>query len=236
MSFLGGPLEIGLSALFENKPDVPAFHWTDLLQQQMDTAQGNLDALGLNEQFGSKANDFMRSERAKTLAGTPGGSALESQTAGDLESWLRGEISPDVSSAVSRASNARAVAGGYGGSGMGRNLQARDLGLTSLDLQRSAVPLAGTYLSGAAARRAIPEFNPASMSINPLQAANFNAAQSAGKWGTDWLKNQVAAQPEPWQSSLMSSARSGGEFLDAYGAKTAGGAAGAGGSALAGML
>lgn len=222
MSFLGAPLEIGLSALFENKPDVPQFHWTDLLQQQLDTTQGNLDVLPSAEKLGAGVNDFMRGERAKTLAGIPGLGDIESETAANLKSWLRGELPSDVSSAVQRGANARAYAGGYGGSGMGRNLTSRDLGLTSLDLSRSAVPLAGQYAANEYAMRKTPEFDPAAMFMDPMAAARFNAAQSAQQWQRDWLANRVAAQPEPWQQTLMTDVNQGGSMLDSL-ASTLGG-------------
>lgn len=212
MGFLTGPLDVGLSALFENKPDVPDFHWTDLLQQQLNTAQGNLDVLPQAEQLGTRTNDFLRSERAKTLSGIPGLGDIEGQTASNIKSWLRGELSPDVTSQVNRATNARAFEGGYQGSGMGRNLNARDLGLTSQGLQTQGVGAGETYAANEAAMRRIPEFNPASMFLDPYQSAKFNADQSAAAWNRDWLSNRVQAQPEPWQSALMSDVNG----LDAY--------------------
>lgn len=218
MSFVLGPLEAGLSALWQSKPSVPAFHWVDLAQQQLDTAQGNLESLGTNEQIGSNVNQFMRGERAKTLAGIPGGADIEDKTAADLKAWLSGQLSPDVQSAVERGANARAYAGGYGGSGMGRNLTSRDLGLTSQQLQQAAVPLASQYENAAYQRRAVPEFNPATMFIDPLSAARFNEQQYGQQWNRDWLANRIAAQPEPWQQSIMSSVNSLGSMADQAGA------------------
>lgn len=224
MGFFTAPLDIGLSAAFESKPDVPDFHWTDLVQQQLDTAAGNLGVLPQAEQLGAGVNDFLRSERSKTLAGIPGLEDIENQSVANLKSWLAGELPGDVQSAIQRGSNATAYAGGYGGSGMGRNLTARDLGLTSLQLQQSAMPLARAYTGQEASMREVPEFNPASMFINPMQAGQFNAQQAAQQWNRDWLNNRVAAQPEPWQQTLMSDVNS----LDAMlgtGVGTVGGAA-----------
>lgn len=205
MGFTLAPIEAGLSALWENKPEVPDFHWTDLVQQQLQTAEGNLQSLELGEQIGSDVNDFMRGERAKTLAGVPGLDDLETQTVDNLKRWLSGELGDDLTSTVQRGANARAFSGGYQGSGMGRNLEARDLGLTGLQLQQSAVPLAGQYMSGATGRRAIPEWNPASMFINPMAAAEFNARQSNQMFNRDWLAERIKNQPEPWQQSIMDS-------------------------------
>lgn len=242
MGFITGPLDIGLSALFESKPDVPSFHWIDLAQQQLDTAAGNLGVLPQAEEMGGQVNQFLRGERAKTLAGIPGLSDLESLQTGNLRSWLRGELPADVAAQVQRRANSQAFAGGYGGSGMAQNLEARDLGLNSLQLMQSAMPLAGAYTSREAAMRQIPEFNPASMFLDPMRAAQFNAQQANQQFQRDWLANRVAAQPDPWQQTLMSDVGSldallgtaGGSYLDSY-AGAAGKAAGASAAGGGGM-
>lgn len=64
----------------------------------------------------------------------PGYAQGQKQRIGNAESLMRGEIPMDVQQQVARGSAAHALEGGYGGSGFGRNLEARDLGLTSLDL------------------------------------------------------------------------------------------------------
>lgn len=240
MGFTFGALQAGLSAAFEEKPDVPEFQWIDLVQKQLETAEGNLEVLPITEKIGTRANEFMRGERAKTLAGIPGLEDIETQTVENLKGWLRGELGDDLSSSVQRRSNAQAFAGGYGGSGMARNLEARDLGLTGLQLQQSAIPLGGSYLSGATARRAIPEFNPATMFIDPMAAAQFDAQQNQSKWQRDWLREQIKAQPEPWQQSLMDSAASlsafGDQVLGTYVGGVAGGGMGGMGGGAGGAI
>lgn len=90
---------------------------------------------GQAEGIESRRNEFNRAELRKMLGETiPGyeeGQAQRSQTALSL---MRGEIPADVQEMIQRSSAARAVTGGYGGSPAGRNLVARDLGRTSLDM------------------------------------------------------------------------------------------------------
>lgn len=241
MSFLGGPLEIGLSAAFESKPEVPDFRLVDLVDQQMKTAEGNLAVLPKAEQLGTGINSYLRSERAKTLAGIPGLEDIEGGVVGNLKDWLAGRISPDLSSQVMRTANARAFGGGYGGSGMGRNLTARDLGLTGLQLQQSAMPMAQNYFSNEYRMRGVPEFDPSSAFLTPQFAAQFQAAQNQGQFNRDWLANRVAAQPEPWQQALMNTVQEGGSMADsllmqyaAAPAKLIGGFMGGGGGGGAG--
>jgi hypothetical protein len=64
----------------------------------------------------------------------PGYSAMQARRSLNINNELKGVLPPDVESAIERAGAARSISGGFGGSGFGSNLTARDLGLTSLDL------------------------------------------------------------------------------------------------------
>lgn len=198
-----GLLSSVVSAFTESKPEVPDFRLVDLVDQQMKTAEGNLGVLPQTEKLGTGVNTFLRGERAKTLSGIPGLEDIEGGVVGNLKDWLAGRISPELSSQVMRTANAKAFGGGYAGSGMGRNLVARDLGLTGLQLQQSAIPMAQNYLGNEYRMRAVPEFDPSTMFLSPQFSAQFQAAQNQGQFSRDWLANRIAAQPEPWQSSLM---------------------------------
>jgi hypothetical protein len=80
--------------------------------------------------------------RAMLGMGIPGYEGLQAQDLSNIGSELRGELPPDVQSAIERATAGRALAGGYGGSQAARNLTSRDLGLTSLNLtQRGGTDL-----------------------------------------------------------------------------------------------
>lgn len=65
----------------------------------------------------------------------PGFGGLRDKVQTTADELLSGGIPTDVSEAVQRNSAARALGGGFSGSGMHRNLQARDLGLTSIGLK-----------------------------------------------------------------------------------------------------
>lgn len=83
----------------------------------------------------SATNTFSQGELDRILnQSIPGYSELQSKRAGAASSMLSGDLPPDVARAVRASSASRALEGGYGGSPAGRNLEARDLGLTSLDL------------------------------------------------------------------------------------------------------
>ncbi len=77
----------------------------------------------------------------------PGYGSITSGLSNNLLSGLRGELSPEVARNVMDAANAHAVGGGYGGSGLGRNLTNRDLGLTSKAIQDMAFGQGLNYIT-----------------------------------------------------------------------------------------
>lgn len=64
----------------------------------------------------------------------PGFENIQQQRSSLIQDFLAGKLPDDVQSAVERSSAARGLGLGISGSGIGRNLTARDLGRTSLDL------------------------------------------------------------------------------------------------------
>jgi hypothetical protein len=83
------------------------------------------------------------------------------QTQADLiDSFLRGELPDDVAQAVERRSAATGLGLGISGSGLGRNLTARDLGRTSLDLIGTGFGM-------------IPQFQSSIPMTNPVNALSF---------------------------------------------------------------
>lgn len=64
----------------------------------------------------------------------PGYQEGQAQRTQNAMALLRGELPPDVLAQVQRKAAAQSVQGGYAGSGAGRNLVARDIGRSSLDM------------------------------------------------------------------------------------------------------
>jgi hypothetical protein len=100
-----------------------------------DVFGAGLGALPQAQQFASQQNIFNLQQLQDLYAKSiPGFQQMQQTRAGQTAALLRGELPADVSSQVWRGAAGRALAGGYGGSPAFRNLAARDLGLTSLDL------------------------------------------------------------------------------------------------------
>jgi len=110
----------------------------------MDTA-ASLDPARLN-QFGEAA-DRLSVLAAQTQMkildmADPRGRELSAIADENAAALMTGRISADVQANLARSGAMRALQGGFGGeSQMGRNLQARDLGLTSLDLMDQGTKL-----------------------------------------------------------------------------------------------
>jgi hypothetical protein len=104
---------------------------------------GNLTPERLN--VFSRAADFISQAAVQTRANMLASAdprALELSAIADenAAAMMSGRISADTQANLARSSAMRALQGGFGASGeMGRGLTARDLGLTSLDLQRQGM-------------------------------------------------------------------------------------------------
>jgi hypothetical protein len=101
-------------------------------------------------------------------------------------SYLSGIIPQDVQDQIQRATAQQSLQGGYGGTQMARNLTARDLGLTSINLQNQGVTMAGT--AAGMARAINPSFTPvSSLLFTPSQL--LARTDQANYYNTD-VKNQ----------------------------------------------
>jgi hypothetical protein len=101
-------------------------------------------------------------------------------------SYLSGIIPQDVQDQIQRATAQQSLQGGYGGTQMARNLTARDLGLTSINLQKEGVGMAGT--AAGMARAINPSFTPiSSLLFTPSQL--LARTDQANYYNTD-VKNQ----------------------------------------------
>lgn len=112
--------------------DTPGVDPNTVYGQAFDAGLGNFDKAA---NLARQNNQFSTEELNKMLEQSiPGYNLMQKQAADTTNSFLKGELPPDVQAAILRSSAAKALSGGYGGSPAGRNLTARDLGLTSLDL------------------------------------------------------------------------------------------------------
>lgn len=198
MALIGTAIKGALGGYGE-KPKVPKFKPIDLTQEQSATIAGNASNLPASEALASRINLFNQSEYDKMLESSlPGYANIKSKISQNIQSELAGNIPEDVAMEIQRRSAAQSFSGGFAGSGMAKNLTARDLGLTSLNLTQQGLDSTMRWMSQAKA----PQFDVSSMFISPMQRAAFSTYERDTKFNRDWLKNQVAAAPDPFMAAL----------------------------------
>ena len=120
-----------------NIANTPGLDTTGIAGQALAGQEANF---GAGSALTDKINRFNQGERSSLLdASIPGYQARKGQELNITDSLLRGEIPQDVQDQLWNSAAGRSLAGGYGGSGMARNLTARDFGLTSLGLQQQGM-------------------------------------------------------------------------------------------------
>lgn len=185
------------------KPKVP--DWTDinLSDQQAKAISSNQAALPGAEALVSSANQFSQDQIQKMLEqAIPGYSSIVGSASSDIESMLKGQIPTDVSNAVQTSAAARSLGGGYGGSGAARNLVARDLGLTSLDLTGKGISAAETWMQNMNSLYRPSMIDVSSMFVTPQQMFQDTFQNQEQQWNVQWLKNQVKAMGDPTWTAI----------------------------------
>ena len=209
-------------------PDMPGFVQIDPAQEQKKAISGNLESMPKLEELGSKVNTFNQQQIEHMLSSSiPMYDRMKGEISGNIDSMLRGEIPTDVSETVLRSDAARSLGLGVGGSGtgMGRNLVARDLGLTSLDLTTKGISSAEDWMKTMASIEQPGMFNVSSMFLTPQQTMAQDTEERNAKFQHDWSKNLMDWQLSPMQG-LGEAVRGVGELVDTGVGAAAGGMGG----------
>lgn len=181
-------------SIFGSKPEVPSYVPVDAAQEQLNAIQGNQAALPAASRLASGVNTFNQAEldRLYELA-LPGYDSIRDSLGANYSQLARGQIPQDLQDSIGRSGAARSLAGGFGGTGMARNLVARDLGLTSLDLMGFATNATQRWLAGATA----PRFDVSSMFFSPAQRLGHAVNERNFEFNRDWMEAQIDAAPDP---------------------------------------
>lgn len=195
-----------LGGLFGGKkPKVPELKPIDFAREQQQAIQQNIAALEPATELARKTTEAEQTQlEAQLRRAIPGYDQLVAQAGKNIRAALRGEISPEVSAQVQRSTAGRALAGGFGGgSGFGRALTARDLGLTGLQLQNQGLAQAQNFIQQQRAFGMVQPFSVSSMFITPAQRIGAIQEQQARMYGRDLTAAQVAAAPSPMQQAAQ---------------------------------
>ena len=195
-----------LGGLFGGKkPKVPELKPIDFAKEQQQAIQQNIASLEPATELAKKTTAAEQSQlEAQLRRAIPGYDQLVSQAGQNIAASLRGEISPEVSAQVQRSTAGRALSGGFGaGSGFGRALTARDLGLTGMQIQNQGLAQAQNFIQQQRAFGMVQPFSVSSMFITPAQRIGAIQEQQSRMYGRDLTAAQVAAAPSPMQQAAQ---------------------------------
>ena len=203
MSSVGGIL----GGLFgAKKVKVPELKPIDFAGEQRQAIQQNIASLEPATELATKTTAAEQGVlEAQLRRAIPGYDQLIQQAGKNIGSALRGEVSQDVASQLQRSSAGRALSGGFGaGSGVGRNLSARDFGLTSMQIQNQGLNQAQNFIQQQRTMGMAQPFSVSSMFITPNQRIGFMQQQQQAQYARDMAAAQVAAQPSAMNQAFGS--------------------------------
>lgn len=190
-----GDLANSIASLFDEAPDVPAAPQVNAQEQQKKSIQGNLDNFDLAALLADKTNEFNYDQLDEMLRkAIPGYENIKNLQSEALQSQLKGEIPQDVQDAIQRNAATRSTYGGFGGSALAKNLTARDLGLTSLEITNRALESASRWMQGTKMLSVPNQFNAASLFISPAQQIENEWNNQTSKFQRDWTSNVIETQ------------------------------------------
>lgn len=184
-----------LGGLLRKKPEVPKFRPIDTGAEAGKAVQANATNFGDISGLASRVNEFNTEELQAALKQIiPNIDSINQRASSNIESMLAGEIPDDVAEAVNRASASSSFARGLGGSGFGRNLRTRDLGLTSLQLTQQGLDSASKWLSNARQTQVAPQMDVTSMFISPALQIQTAWQNEQARMTNEWNRAQVNSQ------------------------------------------
>lgn len=195
-----------LGGLFGGKkPKVPELKPIDFAQEQTNAIRQNIASIEPATELAKKTTAAEQSQlEAQLRRAIPGYDQLVQQASQNIGAALKGELPADVQQQIQRSTAGRALTGGFGASsGFGRALTARDLGLTSLQLQNQGLAQAQNFIQQQRAFGMVQPFSVSSMFITPAQRIGAIQQQQSAMYGRDLTAAQVAAAPSPMQQAAQ---------------------------------
>ena len=206
-----------LGNLMKKKLNAPTYVPISTAEEARNATAANIGVLSQAEELASKVNVGAQERLLQSLqAAIPGYESMVGKTAENIQANLEGRIPEDVQRAIARAGASRAISGGVAGSQFGRNLTARDLGLTSLQMMNQGVQQSNQFLANARQNLTAPQFDVSNMFISPAQQLQVTAQNKANMYQAEWLSRQLSAA-QSWESIVGSGLNQFGQSLGSMG-------------------
>lgn len=184
--------------LLKKKVKAPEFIPVDVQKEQAKAISGNQANLPAAQDLASNVNQFNQAQLLDALKkAIPNLEQINTQAGQNISDQLAGRLPADVVGMIQRSTAAQNQAAGVSGSGFGRNLTSRDLGLNSLQLMQQGFQNANAWLSNVRANQVAPQFDVSSMFVTPAQQIQVTAANNEGQMKSQFLKSQLDAAQSP---------------------------------------
>ena len=219
-AILGGAAILGASSLLGgllgkgSKPKIPELKPINFEQEQQKAIQQNIASLEPATELAKQTTAAEQTQlEAQLRRAIPGYDQMVQQASKNIGAALKGELPADVQAQIQRSTAGRALAGGFGGgTGFGRALTARDLGLTSLQLQNQGLAQAQNFIQQQRAYGMTQPFSVSSMFITPAQRVGVLQQQQQAMYGRNLAAAQAAAMPDPTLAAIGSALSQAGGF------------------------
>jgi len=189
-----------LSSVFGSRPTLPAWHGLDLANEQRVATQNNIS----NAPEASKLANLTEDQILSMLrTAVPGFDKMRATASGNIESMLEGKIPQDVQDAITNSAAGRNLGLGTAGSGFGRDLVARDLGITSLNLTEKGLSSAESWLASTERMLSPAMATYTNMFVTPGEQASFDVNERNMQFEHDWLGSQISAMPDPGTAGII---------------------------------
>lgn len=197
VTMLGG-ITAGIGSILGDKEvDIPPWIPVDAAAEtSAATAEARANLPGI-EKLASAINTFQTSELMRGLDSiVPGARAAAAQ---NITSMLQGVLPESVTSGIMRSSAAKNLGLGVAGSGIGRNLTLRDLGIETLKGQQQGFQ----NLLGLSQTLQPQMFNTAAWLMTPQQRAELTFKNREMQWQEQLMRAEQEAQPDGLARFLM---------------------------------
>lgn len=195
-----------------DKPVVPDYNEVNIGEEQKKAVQGNLGmvpdlsnlAAGVNASNRKETRLNMDQIKAMLKEAIPDLDAINQQASSNILSGLKGELPKSVQDLLENKANARSFSGGFGQSGMGKNMGLRDLGIASLDMTNRSLDSASRWISMSRQSQTLdsPMFDMSSMFLTPAQRYAAQTNEREFKFGRDWMQAKIDAAPDPTMAAV----------------------------------
>ena len=187
-----------ISGLIRGEPTIPQLPTINLGTEQSKAISQNQAALPALEATAGQANQFSLQQLTQALMKLdPGYAGQQAGLSADIGAELSGKIPEDVQNAIQENAAARSLGSGTEGSGMARDLVAKDLGLTSLNLIDKGISSAESWMQTSAAIAEPTQMNFGSMFVTPGGETSLDVEERDAQFERAWGANQLN-----WQGSF----------------------------------